>query len=117
MKKACLIAAALLLPVSAAAAELWDVKEGRKGAVTGIWQVNLIGSSLTGSATMRDPKTGPVTYALAGEIRDGKIVVQRIAPSDKTACVYVFGDPFARQYNGAAICAGEQMVWRVARRK
>jgi len=116
MKKFVFAAVASLAATVPAFAEVWEVSEGKQGENRGIWQINVVGTNLTGSATMRDPKSRVITYGLTGAIRDGRLVMQRIAPSQGGACTYVYADPFAKSFNGAAMCGSEQMVWRVVKR-
>ena len=63
--------------------------EGDKGAVHGVWQVSIADSKMTGNAAMISPKGKPLTYQLGGTVRNGKLVAQRIQPSDRAGCTYV----------------------------
>jgi hypothetical protein len=115
--KSILAGTALLLALSGAAvAETWNVVEGRDGDTRGVWQVTMSGSSIQGSADMLMPKGRRLKYHVSGEIRDGKFVMHRIAPNERTDCVYVAPETRALSFAGSVICDGTSNPWRVVRK-
>lgn len=111
---AALVASVLAFP-SLARAETWTVVEGDKGAVHGVWQVSIADSKLTGNAAMISPKGKPLTYQLGGTVRNGKLVAQRIQPSDRAGCTYVADMSRANKFAGVALCEGSSHPWLVTR--
>jgi hypothetical protein len=110
-----LILSAMALSADIAAAETWTVVEGDKGAIHGIWQVSIEGSSISGSAAMLGPKGKALSYHVAGEIRDEKLVVHRVGPSDRSSCTYVVEMSRSDKLAGSALCDGKSYPWHVTR--
>lgn len=115
--KSIVAAAALMLAMSGAAmAEIWNVVEGKDGDTRGVWQITMSGSSIHGSADMLLPKGRRMKYHVNGEIRDGQFVMHRIAPNERTDCVYVAPETRASSFSGSVICDGASNPWRVVRK-
>jgi len=110
-----LLLSGIALSAGIARAETWTVVEGDKGAIHGIWQVTIEGSAITGSAAMLAPKGKPLTYRLAGEIRDGRFVAHRVEPSDRSPCTYVVEMGRSDKLAGSALCGGTSYPWHVTR--
>lgn len=108
------LAAALLTP-AAASAEIWRVSEGPNGAIKGQWNIQISGDAVTGTATMGSG-AGPLTYAIVGAVKDGRIAVKRANPSNGKVCDYS-ARLGAEDFTGAAVCAGEHGPWVVKRGK
>jgi hypothetical protein len=110
-------AAALILPVSSAMAETWTVYEGAKGETRGVWDITVRGASFTGNAAMLAPKGRSINYQVTGEAKGGKIILRRIAPSDRLGCTYMVDETREPTFSGSAICDGQSFPWRVSRKK
>jgi hypothetical protein len=54
--------------MAGAAAETWTVVEGEKGAVHGVWQVSVEGTTIQGSGVMLGPKGRALSYRVAAGI-------------------------------------------------
>jgi hypothetical protein len=98
-----------------AAAETWTVVEGEKGSIHGVWQVSIEGSTLQGSAAMLGPKGKLLSYRIAGDIRQGNLVVQRVAPNDRSSCTYVAAMNRYDKLAGSALCDGKSYPWHATR--
>jgi hypothetical protein len=105
----------IALSATIACAETWTVVEGDKGAIHGVWQVTIEGSAITGSAAMLTPKGQPLSYRIAGEIRDGKFVAHRVESSDRSACTYLVEMGRSDKLAGSALCGGTSFPWHVTR--
>lgn len=101
--------------IRSASAETWVVAEGDRGTIHGVWTVSIEGRRFTGSAAMTTARGQPLTYRLAGSIRDGKVVASRIEPSDRTSCTYISEIGRATKLAGSAFCNGSSSPWQVAR--
>ena len=110
-----LILSGLTLSVATASAEIWTVVEGDKGAIQGVWHVDIDGSKIAGSAAMLGPKGQSLSYRIGGEIRDGKFVAHRVGPSDRNACTYVVEMSGSDRLAGSALCDGTSYPWHVTR--
>jgi hypothetical protein len=115
MAMSALAISGIALSVGIASAETWTVVEGDKGAIHGVWQVSIEGSTITGSAAMLGPKGQALSYRVAGEIRDEKLVVHRIGPSDRSSCTYVVEMSRSDKLAGSALCHGTSYPWHVTR--
>lgn len=115
MSTAALILSGTALSAGIATAETWTVVEGTKGAIHGVWQVNIDGSTIGGSAAMLGPRGQALSYRLAGAIRDGKLVVHRVEPSDRSPCTYVVEMSPSDKLAGSALCDGTSYPWHVTR--
>lgn len=115
MAMSALILSGMALSADVASAETWTVVEGDKGAIHGVWQVSIQGSTIAGSAAMLGPKGQALSYRVAGEIRDEKLVVHRVGPSDRTSCTYVVEMSRSDKLAGSALCAGTSYPWHVTR--
>jgi hypothetical protein len=98
-----------------AAAETWTVVEGEKGSLHGVWQVSIESTAVQGSAAMLGPKGKLLSYRIAGEIRQGNLVVQRLAPNDRSSCTYVAAMNRYDKLAGSALCDGKSYPWHVTR--
>jgi len=105
----------IALSAGIASAETWTVVEGDKGAIHGVWQVSIEGSTIAGSAAMLGPKGKALSYRVAGEIRDEKLVVHRVGPSDRSSCTYVVEMSRSDKLAGSALCDGTSYPWHVTR--
>ena len=105
----------IALSAGMASAETWTVVEGDRGAIHGVWQVSIEGSAITGSAAMLGPKGKELSYRVAGEIRDEKLVVHRVGPSDRSSCTYVVEMSRSDKLAGSALCDGKSYPWHVTR--
>jgi hypothetical protein len=110
-----LLSSGIALSAGIACAETWTVVEGDKGATHGVWQVTIEGSAITGSAAMLAPKGQPLSYRIAGEMRDGKFVAHRVEPSDRIPCTYVVEMGRSDKLAGSALCGGTSYPWHVTR--
>lgn len=110
-----LVLSGIALSAVIACAETWTVVEGDKGATHGVWQVTIEGSAITGSAAMLAPKGQPLSYRIAGEIRDGKLVAHRVESSDRSPCTYVVEMGRSDKLAGSALCGGTSYPWHVTR--
>jgi len=110
-----LILSGMALSADIASAETWTVVEGDKGAIYGVWQVSIEGSTITGSAAMVGPKGKALSYRIAGEIRDEKLVVHRVGSGDRSSCTYVVEMSRADKFAGSALCDGTSYPWHVTR--
>lgn len=110
-----LILSGMALSADIAAAETWTVVEGEKGAIRGVWQVSIEGTTIGGSAAMLGPKGQALSYRVAGAIRDGKLVVHRVEPSDRSSCTYVVEMSPSDRLAGSALCDGTSYPWHVTR--
>ena len=115
MAMSALILSGMALPADVASAETWTVVEGDKGAIHGVWQVSIQGSTIAGSAAMLGPKGQALSYRVAGEIRDEKLVVHRVGPSDRSSCTYVVEMSRSDKLAGSALCNGTSYPWHVTR--
>ena len=105
----------IALSAGMASAETWTVVEGDKGATHGVWQVSIEGNTVAGSAAMLGPKEKALSYRIAGEIRDEKLVVHRIGPNDRSSCTYVVEMSRSDKLAGSALCDGTSYPWHVTR--
>lgn len=108
-----LVLSGIALSAGIACAETWTVVEGDKGAIHGVWQVTIDGSAITGSAAMLGPKGKPLTYRVAGEVRDGKLIAHRVESSE--SCIYVVEMGRSDKLAGSALCGGTSYPWHVTR--
>jgi hypothetical protein len=115
MAMSALAVAGMALSVGMASAETWTVVEGDKGAIHGVWQVSIEGTTIAGSAVMLGPKGKALSYRVAGEIRDEKLVVHRIGSGDRSSCTYVVEMSRSDKFAGAALCDGTSYPWHVTR--
>ena len=115
MAMSALAISGIALSVGIASAETWTVVEGDKGAIHGVWQVNIDGSTIGGSAAMLGPRGQALSYRVAGAIRDGKLVVHRVEPSDRSPCTYVVEMSRSDKLAGSALCDGTSYPWHVTR--
>ena len=115
MAMSALAIAGIALSAGIASAETWTVVEGDKGAIHGVWQVTIEGTMIAGSAVMLGPKGKALSYRVAGEIRDEKLVVHRIGPSDRSSCTYVVEMSRSDKLAGSALCDGTSYPWHVTR--
>jgi hypothetical protein len=113
--RATLVLSALALSATIVRAETWTIVEGDKGAIRGVWQVTIDGRTISGSAAMLTPKGQALSYRIAGEMRDGKFVVHRVEPSDRTPCTYVVEVGRSDRMAGSALCDGSSHPWHVTR--
>ncbi len=114
-KKLILPALIAVLGATPAAAEVWTVMEGTAKASRGTWQVNAIGSELTGTGEMTDDKGQRVTFKLAGTTRNGEYTMQRVGPSNGMNCVYRGDMKQPGKINGSAMCGSSPAAWFVTR--
>ena len=114
MAMSALAVSGIALSVAIASAETWTVVEGDKGAIHGVWQVSIEGSTIAGSAAMLGPKGQALSYRVAGEIRDEKLVVHRVGPS-RSSCTYVVEMSRSDKLAGSALCDGTSYPWHVTR--
>jgi hypothetical protein len=115
MAMSALAISGIALSAGIASAETWTVVEGDKGAIHGVWQVSIEGSTIAGSAAMWGPKGQALSYRVAGEIRDEKLVVHRVGPSDRSSCTYVVEMSRSDKLAGSALCDGTSYPWHVTR--
>ena len=115
MAMGALAIAGMALSAGMASAETWTVVEGDKGATYGVWQVSIEGNTVAGSAAMVGPKGKALSYRVAGEIRDEKLVVHRVGPSDRSSCTYVVEMSRSDKLAGSALCGGMSYPWHVTR--
>ena len=115
MAMSALAIAGIALSAGMASAETWTVVEGDKGAIHGVWQVSIDGTVIGGSAAMLGPKGQALSYRLAGAIRDGKLIVHRVEPSDQSPCTYVVEMSLSDRLAGSALCDGASYPWHVTR--
>ena len=115
MAMSALALSGIALSVGIASAETWTVVEGDKGAIHGVWQVSIEGSTIAGSAAMLGPKGQALSYRVAGEIRDGRMVVHRVEPNDRRPCTYVVEMSRSDKFAGSALCDGASYPWHVTR--
>jgi hypothetical protein len=115
MAMGALILSGMALSAGIASAETWTVVEGEKGAIHGVWQVSIEGTTIGGSAAMLGPKGQTLSYRFAGAIRDGKLVVHRVEPSDRSSCTYVVEMSPSDRLAGSALCDGTSYPWHVTR--
>jgi len=107
----------IALSAGMASAETWTVVEGDKGAIHGVWQVSIEGNTVAGSAAMLGPKGKALSYRIAGEIRDEKLIVHRVEPSDRSSCTYVVEMSRSDKLAGSALCDGTSYPWHVTRKR
>ena len=112
---ALLILSSIGASTAGASAETWTVVEGEKGSIHGVWQVSLEGHTLAGSAAMLGPMGKQLNYRLAGEIRQGNLVVHRVTPSDGSSCTYLVAMNLSAKLAGTALCGGRSYPWHVTR--
>ena len=94
--------------------EVWQVSEGANGLVTGVWNVTWEGRSFSGNARMAKANGTPLTYLVAGEIKSGHLLLQRVKPSDQTVCQYIAaGRARNNRIEGTTLCNGNSTIWRV----
>lgn len=110
MRMSSIVVIAALLAPGVAAAETWRVVEGPQGAVKGHWNITISGSNVTGDATMDAPPGGRVTYAVVGEVKDGRFLLKRANPSNGVPCDYV-ATVASEEIKGSSSCAGQQGPW------
>jgi hypothetical protein len=110
-----LILSGMALSADIAAAETWTVVEGDNGSIHGVWQVSIEGTIIGGSAAMLGRKGQALSYRIAGEIRDGKLVVHRVEPNDRSPCTYVVEMSPSDKFAGSAFCGGTPYPWHVTR--
>jgi hypothetical protein len=115
MAMSALAISGIAVSVGIASAETWTVVEGNKGAIHGVWQVSIDGSTIAGSAAMLGPKGQALSYRVAGEIRDEKLIVHRVGPSDRNSCTYVVEMSRSDKLAGSALCDGTSYPWHVTR--
>jgi hypothetical protein len=115
MSTAALILSGMALSAGIATAETWTVVEGDKGAIHGVWQVNIEGNTIGGSAAMLGPRGQALNYRIAGAIRDGKLVVHRVEPNDRNVCTYVVEMSPSEKLAGSAFCDSTSYPWHVTR--
>jgi len=115
MAMSALILSVIALSADIASAETWTVVEGDKGAIHGVWQVSIEGTTIGGSAAMLGPKGQALSYRIAGEIRNGKLVVHRVEPNDRSPCTYVVEMSGSDKLAGSALCDGTSYPWHVTR--
>lgn len=115
MAMSALILSGMALSADVASAETWTVVEGDKGAIHGVWQVSIESSTIAGSAAMLGPKGQALSYRVAGEIRNEKLVVHRVGPSDRSSCTYVVEMSQSDKLAGSALCDGTSYPWHVTR--
>ena len=115
MAVSALILSGTALSADIASAETWTVVEGDRGAIYGVWQVSIEGNTVSGSAAMLGPKGKALSYRVAGEIRDEKLVVHRVGPSDRSSCTYVVEMSRSDKLAGSALCEGTSYPWHVTR--
>ena len=115
MAVSALVISGIAFSAGMASAETWTVVEGDKGAIHGVWQVSIEGSAIAGSAAMLGPKGKALSYRVAGAIRDEKLVVHRVGPSDGSSCTYVVEMSRSDKLAGSALCEGMSYPWHVTR--
>lgn len=115
-----LAGAGLLLTAVAAGADTWQVIEGPGGKITGVWTVKIVGSDITGDATMTTADNKPLKYAIAGKMDGRMFTINRVKPSDGNLCTYTGSAPSggaslrkASEINGSAMCQQKTGVWKV----
>lgn len=112
--------AGLLLMGAAAGADTWQVSEGPGGKTTGVWTVRIVGTDITGDATMTTPDKKTLKYAFTGKVDGRSFTINRVKPSDDNLCTYTGSAPSGgsslrkvSEINGSAMCQQKTGVWKV----
>lgn len=100
------------LSSGAGAVERWKVLEESNGKATGNWYIERNGQRLTGIARMVRVGGAGITYRVEGEIKDGKVLMHRVSPSDRVDCVYR-GELGRGTVSGSALCRTVPGMWIV----
>ncbi len=114
-----LCAAALTAMTSIAHGETWSVIEGPGGKVSGVWNVKIIGTEITGDALMTTAEHTTLRYNFSGRVDGRNWTINRIKPSDNNLCTYSgtsssAGNPRkVAEITGSAMCQQKTGVWKV----
>lgn len=116
-----IVSLAALMGAAHADSKKWNVtEEGTSGikAGQGTWSVNTdTDSKITGSATLQSNSGSPVTYKLAGAVKDSVYTVELVDRTDgKQGCIWTGAVPASGAKAGLigkAVCqSGGEMVIR-----
>ena len=102
---------AVMLSGTAHAAETWEVKEGPHGQVKGIWQLERVNQTFTGTARMSWFNGATLTYTVRGTFQNGIMSFNRISPSDGKACEYRGTLKNDGSIAGSTVCGFSTSLW------
>ena len=114
MRIALPVVALSLLAASTAAAEIWQVREGAKGAASS-WNVTISGDRISGVTMLKNGRGAAENFQLVGQTKDGGFQIERIGSASSDRCIYVAKGVSGKQFSGTAICNGQQTPWLVVR--
>ena len=114
-----LVATALAATTSVARGETWSVTEGPGGKTSGVWNVKIVGTDISGDAVMTTAEHTTLRYNLSGKVDGRDWTINRIKPSDNNLCTYTGTSPNATnphkvaEISGSAMCQQKTGVWKV----